>query len=126
MTDNWAVCLPGLWSFPLFLFLSLSWVLSFYEVWQGFIDNLSRFRVYQRNCVIMAFTITGGFLQKCNSWEMGILTLAAAFFFSFGPIFPVGDKRKPSALMQMIFAKKLGLSLQILRDFFFFFRNRHI
>jgi hypothetical protein len=65
----------------------------------------------------MTFTITHGFLQKCNSWEIGILTLAAAFF-SFGQSFPLGDKRKPSALMQMIFAKKLGLSLQILRDFF--------
>ncbi len=31
-------CLPGLWSLPpLFPFLSLSWVLSFYKVWQGFI-----------------------------------------------------------------------------------------
>ncbi len=29
--------LPGLWSLPLVLFLSLSWVLSLDEVWQGFI-----------------------------------------------------------------------------------------
>jgi hypothetical protein len=56
---------------------------------------------------------------------MGILTLAAAFFsFSFGQSLPLGDKRKPSALRQMIFAKKLGLSLQILRDFFFFCNRR--
>ncbi len=56
---------------------------------------------------MMTFTIIGGFLQKCNSWEMGILTLAAAFFFfPFGQSFPLGDKRKPSALMLMIFAKK--------------------
>jgi hypothetical protein len=73
----------------------------------------------------MTFTITHGFLQKCNSWEIGILTLAAAFF-SFGQSFPLGDKRKPSALMQMIFAKKLGLSLQILRDFFFLLQSPYL
>jgi hypothetical protein len=66
----------------------------------------------------MAFTITRGFLQKCSSWEMGILTLAAAFFFSW-PIFATWQQRETQCTHANCFCQKIGPKSPDFEGFFF-------
>jgi hypothetical protein len=62
----WAVCLPGLWSSPLFLFLSLSWVLSFYKVWQGFIIYTNIPTLYTMQ-LSLEFELVNNHIILCSS-----------------------------------------------------------
>ncbi len=75
----WAVCLPGLWSRPLVLFLSLSWVLSLHEVWQGFIiftkyiNQVTRVNQQHRHWYLQC--IGGGDSSFCEQLSIGAIML---------------------------------------------------
>jgi hypothetical protein len=73
--------LPGLQSLPLVLFLSLSWVFSLYEVWEGFIiftkyiNQVTRVNQQHPHWWYLQCIRGGGFSSFCEQLSIGAIML---------------------------------------------------